>query len=137
MSDAAAALREKLPEELFHLVGPLFQTRPYRIEKLRKSVSAYSKELEEAHESGHYPEMDIELGRACGEACITLLDAVGANPDRERHMLAHIASRYFITSDDDEDDKESLVGFDDDALIINACARLMGVDAAVIPLVPR
>ena len=52
-------------------------------------------------------------------------------------MLAHIASRYFITSDDDEDDKESLVGFDDDALIINACARLMGVEQAVIPLIPR
>lgn len=137
MSEASEALREQLPEEIFHLVGPLFQTRPYTVGSLERRVKRYLDEMEEAFRSGHFPEMDIELGRACGQACLELLDALGEAPPRERHILAHIAVRYFVTADDDEDDRESLVGFDDDAMVINACARLMGAPGAVIPLMPR
>ena len=137
MSDASEALREQLPDEIFHLVGPLFHNRPYAVDRLRAKVEGYLEELERSHRSGHFPEMDIELGRRCGASCLALLDALGERPPRDRHLLAHIATRYFVTTDDDEDDRESLVGFDDDALVINACARLMGVDGAVIPLLPR
>lgn len=137
MSQHAEAFKELVPEELFHLVGPLFDNRPYTVNSLRRRVRGYLDEIDEAWRSGHYPEMDVELGRACGAACLKLLDALGEAPARDRHLLVHIAVRYFVTKDDDEDDRESLVGFDDDALIINACARLLGASDALIPLVPR
>ncbi len=133
----ADALERELPQDLFALVAPLFDTEPLAVDELRRQVAAYGVALVEADDSRNWPDMDTELGRACETACVALLDHVGDSPDADAHMLAHIAVRYFVTSDDDEDDLESLVGFDDDALIINGCARVLGATAALIALAPR
>ena len=137
MPDLAERLGAVLPSELMQLVAPLLHTPPDDVATLRRHTDAYLDLLRESHRSGRYPDMDHDLGRACGDACTALLDALGDPPQAERNMLAHIAVWYFVMADDDEDDRDSLVGFDDDAIVVNACARLMGVAAAVIPLGPR
>ncbi len=137
MERVAEALKRELPQDLYALVDPLFATEPTAVDELRRQVAAYGVALVEADKSRNWPDMDIDLGLACETACVALLDRVGEAPEPDAHMLVHIAVRYFVTSDDDEDDLESLVGFDDDAVIINSCARVLGADDAQIPLVPR
>jgi hypothetical protein len=48
----------------------------------------------------------------------------------------HVACRTVVLSNDDEDDLESLVGFDDDALLVDAVRCAMGAPGLAIPLVP-
>lgn len=137
MRDLQQALSEQIPSEIAALIAPLFHTEPLPVDELRRQVVAYRRAIAVAEKTREWPDMDARMGDACGVACLALLDAIGPSPDAEQHLLLHIAVRYFVTADDDEDDLDSLVGFDDDALVVNACARLLGQDAAVIPLVPR
>ena len=133
--DVHARLSDALPPELFELIRPLLG-RPSDLVELRRKVLAYREALVQAERGGAWPDMDGPLGRACANACEALLDAF-PSPTEAQAELLQVACGYFVLAEDDEDDLDSLVGFDDDALVINACARLLGVEDAVIPLVPR
>lgn len=137
MPDPAASLAELLPSDLNALIQPLLTGALVPVDELRRQVVGYRAALRSAAQSQAWPDMDFELGDRCGVACEDLLDRVGAWPEPWQHRLLQVAVRYYVLSEDEEDDLESLVGFDDDAMVLNACARALGLEAAVIPLAPR
>jgi len=136
MLNPQTKLDEQLPSHLMVPVRRLLGQTPLDTEDLAAQVSNYRQVIRNAWNTGSWPDMDHELAMACADACSALLGRFGA-PTAEQLLLLHVACRYFVLSDDDEDDFESIVGFDDDALVVNACARALGADDVVIPLLPR
>ena len=135
--DYKRAISDNLSTDLYRLVEPKLAEAPRSVPELERWVRSYAAHIEAAAASNNFPDMDLELGRACGAACLALLEAAGPRPDDDALRVLNAACRYFAASNDDEDDLESLVGFDDDAMVINACARVLGHEDVVIPLTPR
>ncbi len=134
--DPRQALLDRVPRHLAEQLQSVMRETVLPVGALRTEVTRYRVAIQRASEGDVWPELDAELGLACGAACLALLDAI-PEPSPDQLVWLHLACRYYVLSDDDEHDWDSLVGFDDDALVINGAARLLEVPNAVIPLAPR
>ena len=134
--DPRQALLDKVPRHLAEQLQGVLRETIMPLGALRTEVTRYRTAITRAAEGNNWPELDVELGIACGDACLSLLDAF-PEPTTDELVWLHLACRYYVLSDDDEHDWDSLVGFDDDALVINGAARLLEFERAVIPLAPR
>ncbi len=118
--------------------------------RLSKTLRAHLDELaaqpiEEPHILKARVEAHLAAGRAAAEAgkpvdlkraeqvanvCLSLLADRGLREPQER--LAQAACRYFASSDDEEDDFESMWGLEDDVEIVNyVAAQLHRPDLAI------
>ena len=71
------------------------------------------------------PIIDLDLAERVGAACLMLLkDYRGAS--RARRRWIQIACRYFAQVHDGEDDFTSVIGFDDDADVVNHALEHLG-----------
>ena len=136
MPDASTRLSAHLNSDLLRAVGGLLSQQAASVSELRRQVLTYRQALKQANTSGAWPDMDYALAVQCADVCDGLLDTL-PKPDEVELQLLHVACRYFVLSDDDEDDFESLVGFDDDALVVNAVSRTLGISELAISLIPR
>ena len=70
----------------------------------------------------------IDLGEAVkvAQACTALLNAYATLPPVNRGWV-RAACLYFAESDDEDDDFESITGFDDDAEVVNHVAARVGL----------
>lgn len=66
--------------------------------------------------------INVKLARAIGEVIELVLDQWMSLPDSARYWLAG-AMLYFASSNDDEPDFSSPIGFEDDTEVLNACLR--------------
>lgn len=76
------------------------------------------------------PFVDIARAEQVAAACLALLDAWPTLDDDARSWVA-AACLYFADSDDDEDDFASILGFDDDAEVVNHVAARLGLDVHI------
>jgi len=77
--------------------------------------------------------IDMELAARIGDGCLALLGGWEDLPESHRRLVQG-ACFYFAESDDDEDDFESVIGFEDDAEVLNHVASRLGRDDLIIEL---
>ena len=136
MHPPPTVLDDLLPSHLMFPVRRLLLQTPRTNEVLAAEVEEYRQAVSKAYATGSWPDMDHDLAMDCATQCLALLERFPM-PTPAESALLHVACRYFVISDDDEDDFESMVGFDDDALVVNACARALGAADLAIALTPR
>jgi hypothetical protein len=126
MSDANRA--NLLVEAILHagevdrLVAGSAPTAAAELPGLRLRVLAYLARVE-AEAEGR-PVVDIEAARKIGWVLAELCDDNGL--DDERRALLRGAVEYFVLDHDSVDDTADVVGFDDDARVVNAVTAAIG-----------
>ena len=71
------------------------------------------------------PFVDLELGDAIGTACLILLEEYDNATDGEKRAI-QVACDYYVEMEDHNNDLKSVVGFDDDAYVLNAVCDWLG-----------
>jgi len=92
--------------------------------ELRAQIPSYLAELEDA--TGTHEFLDIGLAKKVADQSLGLLDGIDIDTSEETRKLIQAAIRYFLLDDDADSDKESLIGFDDDARVVELVAREIG-----------
>lgn len=65
------------------------------------------------------------MATAIASSCCALLDAWEQAPEPDQRAI-QAACLYYVHLDDEEDDFSSVVGFDDDAEVLNHVANRLG-----------
>lgn len=99
--------------------------------QLRALVDAHLSAAEKAAANSAF--VDLALARALATNCQALLDAWPTLPPAHQ-QLAQAACRYFADPDDDEDDFASIIGFEDDAELLNHIVAALGRDDLLVEL---
>jgi len=116
-----AELVQSLPFTLLPDLKRLHAQPLVAVEMLREEVQAH---LERARQAALKSELvDLELAEANAASCLGLLDSMRADQTASHHGLVQLACRYFVLTDDQDHDFDSMLGFDDDAQVLNAVAR--------------
>jgi uncharacterized membrane protein YkvA (DUF1232 family) len=118
-------LLREAPVEARSLLAQLWESEVPAIEAMRTEVAAYRNSL--AGLQARHEFLDAETARRIARQLDSLLAWLGANPDQDAARLIHVAVRYFVEDDDGESDFDSPIGFDDDAEVVEAVARLLGL----------
>lgn len=134
MDELLDQLFTEIPLDFRDAVMALAGEDPKSVTWLRSYVQAYLYEVRDVWESRRYLDMDFELAQRCGEACQKLLDVFENTESEGELRLLHAACRYFVLADDEEQDFESMLGYDDDAIVINVVAKILGRPECVISL---
>ncbi len=131
MTDEPVPPLPELPLEptFMDLVATLFAAPMEDAETLRRQLEAYLDKVRHAAHTDDY--LDIGLVERIDQALQALL-AVSADRDDDDRRLIQTAARYFIHEHDALDDLSSPTGFDDDAAVVGAIARHLGL-AALLP----
>lgn len=116
---------QALPPRVAVIVERLFREQRSSPVELHRMVSSYLNGLTGAARSVEH--LDISLAADVANLCHRMIDTLNGPVAPEHHRLVHAAVRYFVTSDDAEDDTESLIGFDDDRLVALVIAGELGV----------
>ena len=78
--------------------------------------------------------LDLTLAKRLASECHRLLEAVSSDGTEEpERRLARAAVRYFIQDEDGDSDADSILGLDDDALVLDAVIRELGLDHLLDP----
>ncbi len=91
---------------------------------LRARIPAYIHELEQAKSAHEF--LDIHLAKKLADQCLQLLDGIDIDTSAESRRLIQAAIQYFLFDEDADSDKRSLIGFDDDDLVVELIAREIG-----------
>ena len=93
--------------------------------KQQRDLTAYLQTLHA--QAAEHEFLDLELARQLVEECEALLDLLNNGTPERTHRLVQMAVSYFVDPHDAEDDTDSPIGFDDDAEVIRAVARELGI----------
>jgi hypothetical protein len=93
---------------------------------LTDEIREYLVELDES--LGSHEFLDLETAKTVAKVCERLLAALPENASNGERQLVQIAVRYFIEDEDAEGDLSSPIGFDDDAEVVAAIARELGLE---------
>lgn len=113
-----------LPAASAEILDELLKEDLIPARELRAAVPDYVAELEAATKKHEF--LDIGLAKKLANRCLSLLDAIDIDTSEETRQVIQAAVRYFLLDDDADSDKESLIGFDDDARVIEVVAREIG-----------
>jgi hypothetical protein len=94
--------------------------------ELHRTVSDYRSGLEGAARDGRY--IDVILATEVANLLHRLIDTLQGAVTPEHHRLVQAAVRYFVTEEDAESDRDSLIGFEDDRLVAATVAEELGLD---------
>jgi hypothetical protein len=117
--------------EVDRLVAGAAPTDPSELPGLRLRVLAYLARIEATAEQ--VPSVDIEAARKIGWVLAELCDAA-AGLDEHQRALVRGAVEYFVLDRDVVADTVDVVGFDDDARVVNAVTAALGRDDLAIEL---
>ena len=116
-----AELVQSLPSLLLPDLERLYSLPLATVDVLRAEVQEH---LRQARQAARQSELvDLELAEAIATSCLGLIDSLEVNHDDGRQSLIQLACRYFVLTDDQDHDFDSMLGFDDDAQVLNAVAR--------------
>ncbi len=118
---------QALPKRVGLVVERLFRERRSSPVELHRTVSEYRNDLEGAAREGRY--LDVILATEVANLLHRLIDTLQVPVSAEHHRLVQAAVRYFVTEEDAESDRDSLIGFEDDRLVAAVVAAEIGVDA--------
>lgn len=112
-----------LSASLLHQLSDLRDTPPMAAGTLRALVEAHLATVR--REAQGNPFVDASRAEQVAHACLALLDAAASLPPAA-HAWVQAACLYFSATDDEESDLDSIVGFDDDAEVVNHVAAELG-----------
>ena len=123
------AALEGIPEAALPLWQKLLGEPLRTVRDLGRVLRDYQETLATGAQWRGDDDVDLTLARGIGEALQRLLAATtDASPEADRRLL-QAAIRYFVIEDDANADQQSLVGFDDDAAVVNAVLARLGRQA--------
>jgi uncharacterized membrane protein YkvA (DUF1232 family) len=93
-------------------------------QEMRRRVSSYIVGIEARAREVDY--IDVELAQSIANKCHRLIDTLNANFAEEHRCLVQAAVLYFVTDEDAEGDTTSLIGFDDDRLVVDVVLQELG-----------
>ncbi len=130
LGEADTELEIEFDFDLEDLLHPDEQRRFRRLcidtsaEELRQLVEVVGIHLDHVKANAG-PSTDVETAELVAEAAVELL-AFSAGFDRRERALVRGAVEYFILNDDASDDLEDVLGFDDDARVLNSVLDRIG-----------
>ena len=111
---------ERLPESFYRIADNVDRED---LDKLEQSVKSYLTEAQNAlYENEFIDIKSAEKLAATSQYLIEVMDSLSP----EHQTLAKAAIKYFLESDDDEHDFESIFGFDDDITVMNHVLERIG-----------
>ena len=131
-SKTVNAVIERLPEDSAEPFRRLLETPVLDAGDLWMMVREHLVVLREAVEDEEL--LDGKLGVELAEASEALLNRFPDEESEDSRLLIQAAVRYFVLNEDAEGDMDSLVGFDDDALVFNAVVEELGHADLVVDL---
>lgn len=127
---AVNRVKARLPARVRDVFVPLLEEPRLSQEELRRMVVEYSAALAAVARERDY--LDGELATGLAQDCHRLLDSLSREVSEEHHRLVQAAVRYYVLDADAECDTDSLIGFDDDQLVVGAVAEEIHVPVRTI-----
>ena len=118
-----ALLFESLPLEVRQAFATLWPSAIPAVPELRRTISVHSSEVEKAALKNEF--LDVTLSQGIAVAFERVL-ASWEELDSDGRRTIGAAVAYYALNEDAEDDLDSVLGFEDDAQVFNACARYIG-----------
>lgn len=111
-------------EEVFSQLAPDYRPIVRRLlsmplvplNELEREVSDYLIELEKSSSFNEF--LDIRMAQTLTDDCLDLIRLVSNRYSPKHHRILQVAVRYFVLDDDVEGDATSIIGFDDDAEVL-------------------
>jgi uncharacterized membrane protein YkvA (DUF1232 family) len=121
-----ARVVEFLPESIASLFDQLMREPRRSREEMRRRVASYAVSIESLARDVDY--LDVDLVQRIANRCHRLIETIHDGVSEDHRRLVQAAVLYFVLDEDAEGDTSSLIGFDDDRLVVDAVARELGVD---------
>jgi hypothetical protein len=112
-----------LPDEFREAAGRFYVLPLASKQALARMVDNYADDIGRA--AARRGDLDINLADCIARCCTALLDEEWDSADDSGKRLIQTACHYFVESDDEDGDLESVYGFDDDAELLNEILRLL------------
>ena len=107
-----------MPESVAILFRKMMREPRRSREELRRLTAAHLLRLETAAREVDY--LDVELATAIANGCHRLIDTIAPPVTEDHRRLVQAAVLYFVLDEDVEGDTTSLIGLDDDRLVVEA-----------------
>ena len=120
-----------LPPEALESFSRLLEFPLDSQQSMQEAVDRYLVQVAEASRRDKMV-VDVGLAQAIALALKNLLGYNPASVPTEQQRWIQAATRYFFLDDDSEPDTSSVVGFDDDAAVLNAVAEAVGRSDLVV-----
>jgi uncharacterized membrane protein YkvA (DUF1232 family) len=131
MPRVPSVMLSALPDGLQTRVRDLFPMgEPGPLHEMRALVEEHVRETAKAAAKNEF--VDTTLAYTIAQRLRIVLEDWPSLTQDERAAV-HAAIAYFALSEDAEDDLESVLGFEDDAQVVNACLRLLDRSHLEIP----
>lgn len=105
-------------------------TRPLQdAASLKRLISDYLEELDKRFAEDAV--FNLELAESIGKGCLALLEGFDEHPEDAQRAI-QVACVYFVEDDDDDPDLDSVMGFDDDAMVFNHVAWSLGEGSLIV-----
>lgn len=122
---SVARVMESLPEAIAALFQRLMAGPRLSREELRRRVATYLVSVEVS--SRDVDHMDVNTAQAIANRCYRLIDTLTVESGEQHRRMVQAAVLYFVMEADAEDDRESLIGFEDDKLVVETACRELGM----------
>lgn len=117
-----------IPREARGLWASLVGQRLSDETELRREIEAYAALIEKVAREKEF--FDQRSARRLARISLRILDRWDELDEGDR-QLAQAAIRYFLLSEDGDDDFESPTGFDDDDAVMGAVLRHLGLESCL------
>ncbi|MBM7572940.1 hypothetical protein [Aquibacillus albus] len=98
---------------------------------LKQNVEKHYNKVQEATKQNEF--ININLAKKIKDVCLILIEKFDTVSTEEKRYI-NATVNYFITSEDEEEDLFSPLGFDDDVEILNECLKLIGKESLIIDI---
>ena len=112
-----------LPDELRQAAGRFYNLPLMSRAALEALINKYADDIEQAAAQRH--DLDVHLAACIADCCGILLNEEWDKSEDHGKRLIQAACHYFVESDDEDGDLESVCGFDDDAELVNEILKLL------------
>ena len=101
------------------------------VHELFKEVRGYQQTIQQRSQ-WRDADVDPTLANSLSQVSLRLLGTLSENSPEATRRLVQAAVRYFVIEEDADSDLNSILGLDDDAEVINAVLKKLGLDDWVV-----
>lgn len=121
----AEKIREEVSEAAGSMASKLLNQPLMGKEELTQLIDQYDYQIEQVALS--HRDVDVNLAHAIATVCRRLLQDLWDDASEDLKKLIQLACVYYSEEEDDEDgDFDSVIGFDDDAQVLNIVLDQVG-----------
>lgn len=122
---AIARVIVRLPGPVETVFRRMMREPRHSREELRRLVVSHLIKLEALAREVDY--LDVELAAEVANRCHRLIDSIAPPVVEDHRRLVQAAILYFVLDEDVEGDTTSLIGLDDDRLVVDTVCDELGV----------